>query len=221
MTRKQVLIALVSVLSVALATVVTGILTGFLPGTEQTAASPPVAPPTAPAVSASAGPVQVIGGEQADEQARYVGTSEDGEYTVAVIVWSTSAIAHVTDGASREAWVKGTAGGDQLLLAGMTDAVLNAEVKGGKLAGSATFNQNKVKFSIPQVQAPAGIYRASGEVNGQKVRVGVIVLPDQQPTGIEWVNGKPSPVRTADLSGQTVHLAGADLRLEAIKPGDV
>lgn len=199
MTRRNVLIALVSVLGVALATVVTGIVTGFLP-TDVAPATPPPA---------------------AAEQARYIARTEDGEFTVAVHVWENSAIAHITDGESREAWMKGVSGGDQLLLTGDGGAVLNARVTGGKLAGTADVAGARVAFSAPAVPAPAGIYRASGEVGGRRVRVDVIVLPNREAAGIEWVDGRPSGATEADLTGQSVRVGGNELRLAAIRPGDV
>ncbi|GAA1610296.1 hypothetical protein [Actinoplanes couchii] len=195
MTRRNVLIALVSVLSVALASVVTGILTGFLP-TEPTA---------------QAGPGEV--------QTRYVVKS--GEFTVAVHVWKSDAIAHVTDGASRAAWMKGVSGGDRLLLTGKDGAVLDARVTGGTLTGTADVAGAKVTFAAPVVPAPAGVYRASGDVDGRKVRIDVIVLPNKEAAGIEWVDGKPSGTTEADLTGQTVQVDGNQLKLAAIQPGDV
>jgi hypothetical protein len=216
MNRKQVLIAAVGVLGVSLATVVTGIVTGFLP-TGAGAGPPP--PAAAPAAGSPAGePVPPAG----DEQARYVGASEDGTFTVAVHVWENSAIAHVTDGVRRETWVKGTSGGDRLLLAGAGGAVLDAEVTDdGKLTGTAEFGAGTVAFAAPAVTAPAGIYRAAGEVGGQRVRVGMIVLPDRRAAGIEWVDGEPGSAPPADLTGRSVRVAGGELRLEAIRPGDV
>ncbi|WP_250007567.1 hypothetical protein [Actinoplanes sp. M2I2] len=210
MNRKQVLIAVVSVLGVALATVLTGIVTGFLP-TARAEDPPRAAPAAAAAAAQAAGP----------EQARYVGRSQDGAFTVAVHVWQNSAIAHVTDGVSREAWVKGTAGGDRLLLAGAGGEVLEARLTDGTAAGSAEFNGGKVAFSLPQVSAPAGVYRATGGNDGRPVRVDVIVLPDRRASGIEWVDGRPSTVQAADLTGQTVRVGDDELRLEAIRPGDV
>ncbi|WP_430788399.1 hypothetical protein [Actinoplanes sp. G11-F43] len=213
MTRRNVLIALVSVLSVALASVVTGIVTGFLPGTTGTDR-------TTGADGAAANPPPAATDDRA-EQARYVGKSEDGVFTVAVHVWENNAIAHVTDGRSREAWMKGVSGGDQLLLTGDDGGVLNARVTGGKLAGTAQVGGDRVAFSTPAVPAPAGIYRASGEVDGRSIRVDVIVLPNREAAGIEWVDGRPSGASEADLSGQSVEVAGARLSLAAIRPGDV
>ncbi|GLY00680.1 MULTISPECIES: hypothetical protein [Actinoplanes] len=206
MTRRTVLIGLIGVLSVALIAVL-GVI--FLPSFSSPSSSPPASSP--PASSAAPAP---------PEQARFIGETEDSGFTVAVHVWENSAIAHLTDGRSREAWMTGVSGGDRLLLTGDDGAVLDARVSNGALAGAARVGGKQVTFALPPASAPAGIYRAAGEVNGKKVRADVIVLPDRRSAGIGWVDGQPSSLPD-DLTGQVVEVNGGELRLTAIRPGDV
>ncbi|MFI1393696.1 hypothetical protein [Streptomyces sp. NPDC020681] len=232
MTRKRLLIALISTLALALALVVTDIATGFVTGgqTDTTAAtgarqpsSPPVAPPlpTAEAAPGTQPPAAEIATPQPTEKARYVGISDDGRFAIAVVVWRSEAIAYVSNGTADEAWLSGVAGADRLVLSGDEGAVLDATVQNGTLSGTAAKGQWKTSFTLSKSEAPAGLYRASGTVDGNEVRFGLIVLPDQRQTGTQWVNGSPKPAPGWDLGDATVPYRGTELRVEPIEPGDV
>ncbi|MEV4880125.1 hypothetical protein [Streptomyces cyaneofuscatus] len=235
MTRRKLLIALITALSLALTVVVTDIATGFITGNRTPAPSaaprpggPPPAAPTAVVPEAGgAGDTPVTGETPAafvapDEKARYVGTSDDGRFTIAVVVWATGVIAHVTDGAADEAWLSGTAGGSALLLTGEGgEAVFHGTVRDGSLTGTASRGTWKAAFTLPAVEAPAGLYRAAGQVGDQRVALGLIVAPDGSQTGIQWTDGKPRPAPGWDLEGSTVTFGGTELRVEAVVPGDV
>ncbi|CAM5239831.1 hypothetical protein SMICM304S_06927 [Streptomyces microflavus] len=238
MTRRKLLIALITVLTLALTAVVTDIATGFITGDRTQAPSaaprpggPPAAAPTAAAPEAEntggAGGTPVTGETPAafvapDEKARYVGTSDDGRFTIAVVVWATRAIAHVTDGAADEAWLSGTAGGSALLLTGEDgEAVFHGTVKDGSLTGTASRGSWKAAFTLPAVEAPAGLYRAAGQVGQERVTLGLIVRPDGSQTGIQWTGGTPRPAPGWDLDGSTVTFGGTELRVEAVAPDDV
>ncbi|MFJ4827285.1 hypothetical protein ACIP5L_28870 [Streptomyces bacillaris] len=235
MKRRKLLIALIAVLSLALTAVVTDIATGFITGNGAPAPSaapqpggPPGAAPTGVVPEAgTAGDAPVVGETPAafvapDEKARYVGTSDDGRFTIAVVVWATRAIAHITDGAADEAWLSGTAGGPALLLTGEGgEAVFHGTVQDGTLTGTASRGHWKAAFTLPEAEAPAGLYRAAGQVGDQRVTLGLIVAPDGSQTGIQWTDGKPRPAPGWDLEGSTVTFGGTELRVEAIAPHDV
>ncbi|MFE5819991.1 hypothetical protein ACFQ6S_42145 [Streptomyces sp. NPDC056479] len=228
MTRKRTLIALIAVLSLALSAVVIDIATGFITGDSRSAAdaggapsgasSPPSAPGAGevPETPADAPDIAV----QPDEQARFIGSSNDGGFSVAVMVWKSKAIAYVSDGSAQEAWLSGTAGGDTLLLTGADGAVLHASVTDGALTGTAAWGQFEIAFTLPAAQPPAGLYHASAVVDGSQVRIGLIVMPDSSQTGIEWVDGVPQAAPAWDLEGATVPYRGTELQVKAIRPAD-
>lgn len=218
MTRIRLLIALITGLAVALTLVVVDIATGFVTGGTSTAVTA-----TAPGAGAEEGT-----GEPAPEFAepptgRYVGTSDDGGFTVAVIMWDTDVVAYVTDGQSNAAWLTGVYEGDGTLsLSGDGEAGLTASYDQGSFIGTAYRGGWVVRFSVPEVQAPAGIYRASGETNnGVPVAFGLIVLPDESQTGLEWVDGEPGAAPAWDLSEASIDHEGTAFQVKPVQPGDV
>jgi hypothetical protein len=186
MNRRKFLIGVIAGLSVALAGVLVAIVI-------RTATPAPVAahqPPPA-------------------ETARFVGTSSDGRFAVAVVVWNTQAIGYLSAGPGTDVFMKGVVQGDQVQLAGAPGVAMQAMIVDGSLRGLATTGRKGIGFALPLAQPPAGAYLALGTTNGTPVRLGLIVLPDGRQVGSApaWdqrsatvdYNGTPLTVRAITL----------------------
>ncbi|MFJ7061954.1 hypothetical protein ACIQVA_30255 [Streptomyces microflavus] len=151
-----------------------------------------------------------------------MGTSDDGRFTIAVVVRATRAIAHVTDGAADVAWLSGTAGGSALLLTGEDgEAVFHGTVEDGSLTGTASRRSRKAAFTLLVVEAPPVSTGRPARSGQERVTLGLIVRPDRSQTGIQWTDGTPRPAPGWDLDGSTVTFGGTELRVEAVAPDDV
>jgi len=140
-------------------------------------------------------------------QATYAGSTNGGAASIAIAVHDGKAVAYLCDGNRTEAWLQGTAIGGQLNLTGAREARLTgtydaAAAKGTVVAGGRTWT-----FSVVQVKAPSGLYRASATVRGAQVVGGWIVV-NGKTVGITTVDGEPGPASAIDTSTGQTTLAG-------------
>lgn len=137
------------------------------------------------------------------ESVTYVGYVEGGGASVAVIVTGDAAIAYVCDGTVVEAWLDGSAEGNELDLTGEA-ASLTGTFDDAKAAGTATADEETWTFTIEAVDPPDGLYRFADTIaGGADVVGGWIVLPDGSQVGALNVNGRTQPAPALDVeSGQ-------------------
>ena len=158
------------------------------------AAPTATAQPSAPAqASAPAAPAS----------ADYAGEVQGGAAAIAISVHGTKAIAYFCNGASKDAWLTGTAVNGHLTLNGKNGAHLDASFDAKGTSGTAVVDG--VSFALPlqterltvQKQKDAGLFRATGMVGGQQVKAGWIVLQNGKTFGsIETSPDSPAPPTT-------------------------
>lgn len=142
------------------------------------------------------------------EPVTYVGYTDDGGASVAVIIDGTEAIAYVCDGASSEAWLTGTAADGRLELTG-DRGTLSAAYDGSVVAGETTVDGQTWTFTIEQVAAPDGLYRFADTISGgAEVVGGWIVLPDGNQVGAVSVDGQTQPAAPIDVGTGQVTVEG-------------
>jgi hypothetical protein len=128
----------------------------------------------------------------------YVGWVDSGGASVAIIVTGDEAIGYVCDGATAEAWLQGSADGDQLRLTG-DGGELTASYDGDRATGETTVAGRTWSFTAEQVDQPEGLYRFADTVaGGAEVDGGWIVLPDGSQVGVVTVDGTPQPAPALD-----------------------
>ena len=95
-------------------------------------------------------------------------------------------LAYLCDGATLSTWFTGDADPDGTVsLTATNGARLSGRIEGSKLVGTVTpaGEASAHAFSAQTVSAPAGLYRAKGEVGGQAAIGGWVVLADGRQTG--------------------------------------
>lgn len=170
---------------------------------DQAAAPPPpaaapaeAAPPPAPAV---APPVVV--------EKAYAGRTADRKMTIAVAVKDGKAVAYVCDGKKIEAWLDGTLEGDKLSLTGKDGATVTGTANEQSSEGEIVVAGTTWKYTAKGVEAPAGLYEGRADVRGVATRIGWVVEPDGQVTGIQQSGGVTNPappLNPADPGGVTI-----------------
>jgi serine/threonine-protein kinase len=158
--------------------------------------------------------------ENAQQKVRrtYAGRVKGGGPLLAITVRDGVAIAYICDGDDLEAWLKGTAVGDELALEGEDGASLSASFDAKRATGSVTVDGETYKFHTPTVKKPSGLWKATAEVRGAKVEAGWVVLADGKQVGMvtrEGAAGVAAPrldVRTgrATYAGQELAAVATD-----------
>jgi hypothetical protein len=144
----------------------------------------------------------------------YAGKVQGGAASVAISIKGDNAIAYFCDGKKIEAWVKGSAE-QTLSLKGKKGAVLDADYTGGKLSGTVKAGGKKWAFTLKNVKAPSGLYRAAGNVRNAKVVGGWIIAEGTQ-VGMLNSDGVETPAPPIDLSTGTVSIDGTEVRAKAL-----
>jgi hypothetical protein len=139
-----------------------------------TAATAPAQAPSSPAATATpAGP----------KRADYAGTVYGGAASLAISVHNGQVIAYVCNGSVIEAWLKGAPAGGRLVMTGKNHSQLSATYGAGKYTGEIVTHGTMYRFSVPVVQKPSGLYRATAVVRGATIKAGWIVLPNGTQVG--------------------------------------
>ena len=126
--------------------------------------------------------------EDKAEAATFASAVEGSDALVGVVVdqEDDKVLAYVCDGKSIGTWLTGKPGDDgTLTLAAADGARLTGRIAGGRLSGTVALPGHSAPhpFTASTVSAPAGLYRAKGEVRGQSAVGGWIVLADGSQRG--------------------------------------
>ena len=151
--------------------------------------SPPASP--APSSPAAPSPTTVT---TSPVKATYAGRVGGGGGSVAVSIHNGQAIAYVCNGSTVEAWFKGTAVNGVLIMTGKNNSHFSAIYDFGKVTGDVLAHGTDYSFSLPVVNKPSGLYRATAVVRGAMIKAGWIVLSDGTQVGsVEPVANSPAP----------------------------
>jgi serine/threonine-protein kinase len=127
-------------------------------------------------------------------KATYAGRVGGGGGSVAVSIHDGQAIAYVCNGSTVEAWFKGTAVNGVLIMTGKNNSRFSAIYDFGKVTGDVLAHGTDYSFSLPVVNKPSGLYRATAVVRGAMIKAGWIVLSDGTQVGsVEPVANSPAP----------------------------
>ena len=127
-------------------------------------------------------------------KATYAGRVGGGGGSVAVSIHDGQAIAYVCNGSTVEAWFKGTAVNGVLIMTGKNHSHFSAIYDFGKVTGDVLAHGTDYSFSLPVVNKPSGLYRATAVVRGAMIKAGWIVLSDGTQVGsVEPVANSPAP----------------------------
>lgn len=153
--------------------------------TEPSLASPAPSSPAAPSpTTVTTSPVE----------ATYAGRVGGGGGSVAISIHNGQAIAYVCNGSTVEAWFKGTAVNGVLIMTGKNHSHFSAIYDFGKVTGDVLAHGTDYSFSVPVVNKPSGLYRATAVVRGAMIKAGWIVLSDGTQVGsVEPVANSPAP----------------------------
>jgi hypothetical protein len=159
-------------------------------------ASSAAAASSAPAASAATTPApsvtpsaQTSAPQQASAPASadYAGEVKDGTAAIAVSVHGGRAIAYLCNGGSMDAWFTGTAVNGRLTLTGKNGAHLDATFNSAGITGTAVADGQQVPLQTErltvQKKKDAGLFRATGTVEGKAVKAGWIVLQNGKTIG--------------------------------------
>src|SRR6266566_3046669 len=116
-------------------------------------------------------------------RANYAGRVGGGGGSVAVSVHGDKAIAYVCNGSTVEGWMRGKVQGSKLVLTGKNKAHLTASYHSGTVTGDVEAHGTDYSFSVSTVSKSSGLYQATAEVQGKKIKVGWIVLDDLTQVG--------------------------------------
>jgi hypothetical protein len=119
----------------------------------------------------------------------FVGRVANTEALVGVITDGSRTTVYVCDGSSTARWFSGTVTGNRLEVGSQDGAVVAAELPRGVKEVSGTLklpDGTALAFGALATTGKdnAGIYRATGTLDGENFTMGVIVLPDDQFAGI-------------------------------------
>ncbi len=127
-------------------------------------------------------------------KATYAGRVGGGGGSVAVSIHDGQAIAYVCNGSTVEAWFKGTAVNGVLIMTGKNHSHFSAIYDFGKVTGDVLAHGTDYSFSVPVVNKPSGLYRATAVVRGATIKAGWIVLSDGTQVGsVEPFADSPEP----------------------------
>jgi len=161
--------------------------TGYGAATAATAAgtAAPVSAATVKSSSTAASPEsKATASASAPSRADFAGrVKHDAHASVAISIHGGQAIAYVCNGSAVEAWFKGTASGGRLVMTGKNGAQLSARYDSRRAFGDVFADGFHYSFSVYTVRKPSGLYRATADVRGAKIKAGWIVLPDGTQVG--------------------------------------
>jgi len=175
-----------------LITLLTGAALGIILLVASMLATPAKAPagyagaatPTPASAAAVASSPAATASADAQFRADYAGRVKGGIHaSVAISIHGTQAIAYACNGSSVEAWLSGTASGGRLALTGKNGAVLTGNYDSRRAFGNVSADGITYAFSVYTVKKPSGLYRATADVRGAKIKAGWIVLPDGTEVG--------------------------------------
>lgn len=155
-------------------------------GYTATASTPSSATVTVPAPSSATpqGSQNSPTAATATFRADYAGRVKGGIHaSVAISIHGSQAIAYACNGSSVEAWLRGSAVGGRLTLTGKNGAVLTANYDSRRAFGDVSADGVTYSFSVYTVKKPSGLYQATADVRGARVKAGWIVLPDGTEVG--------------------------------------
>ncbi|MFI9594085.1 hypothetical protein [Nonomuraea sp. NPDC052265] len=137
-----------------------------------TAGGSPTEAATAPAPSPSPTRTEAEKIPKAD----YGGYVKGNGGLIAISVRDGKAVGYFCDGRA-EAWFKGEEAGGEVVLKGPGTARVTATLGGGRARGSLSVGGARWSFSAPAVVRPSGLYRATAQVRGARLRAGWIRVP--------------------------------------------
>ncbi|MEV4368540.1 hypothetical protein AB0J71_15830 [Nonomuraea sp. NPDC049637] len=129
---------------------------------------------SSPSVSSSASPAPTEAAKI--PKADYGGYVKGNGGLIAISVRDGKAVGYFCDGRS-EAWFKGGEAGGKAVLKGPGTARLTATLGGGRARGSLSVGGGRRTFTAPAVVRPSGLYRATAQVRGARLRAGWIRVP--------------------------------------------
>ena len=136
-----------------------------------------------PATGTSAGS-SVLATPSATLNADYAGRVKDDPHaSVAISIRGSQAIAYVCNGSVVESWLQGTAVGGKLVMTGKDGAQLSGDFTSKRAFGDVASHGVHYAFSVYTVHKPSGLYQATANVRGAKIKAGWIVLPDGTQVG--------------------------------------
>ena len=140
---------------------------------------------TAQSSSAAASPEsKATASVSAPSMADYAGrVKHDVHASVAISIHGSQAIAYVCNGSAVEAWFKGTAVGGRLVMTGKNGAQISGRYDFRRAFGDVFADGFHYSFSVYTVHKPSGLYQATADVRGAKIKAGWIVLPDGTEVG--------------------------------------
>ncbi|MFG3438987.1 hypothetical protein ACGF0J_17225 [Nonomuraea sp. NPDC047897] len=138
----------------------------------------------------------------ADTRLDYAGRVPGNGGLIAISVRGGKAIGYFCDGRT-EAWLKGDATGGEVGLEGFGDAAAGATLGGGKATGWLKLGGRKWNFTAATVKKPSGLYRATAQIRGARLRAGWIVLrrPEGGFTQVGAAVLDETQVRVPELDG--------------------
>ena len=175
-------------------------------------------PPASPAPSSPAAPSPTTV-TTLPVKATYAGRVGGGGGSVAVSIHNGQAIAYVCNGSTVEAWFKGTAVNGVLIMTGKNHSHFSAIYDFAKVTGDVLAHGTDYSFSVPVVNKPSGLYRATAVVRGATVKAGWIVLSDGTQVGsVEPFadSSEPSATEAPVLDVATGTAQAGDLVLHAV-----
>lgn len=181
-------------------------------GSSQTPATPAAAGESAEPSPSAATP-EPEASEETPEPASYVGYVDGEHASVAVVIDGAEAIAYVCDGASIEAWLKGTAADGRVELTGAR-GTLSAAYDESAVTGEVAVDGLTWTFDVAQVAPPDGLYRFADTVAGAEVVGGWIVLPDGSQIGAVSIDGETQPTDGIDPATGQVTIEGTAVTAE-------
>jgi hypothetical protein len=167
-------------------------VTGSSPASPATSSAAPAESSEAPGESPAESPAAVSAPASAPSpeptrttptRANYAGRVGGGGGSVAVSVHGDKAIAYVCNGATVEGWMRGKVDNGKLVLTGKNNTHLTASYHAGKVTGDVEAHGTDYSFSVSTVSKSSGLYQATAEVQGKKIKVGWIVLDDLTQVG--------------------------------------
>jgi hypothetical protein len=109
-------------------------------------------------------------------KADYGGYVKGNGGLMAISVRDGKAVGYFCDGRT-EAWFKGNEANGEVSLKGFGTAKATATLGGGRAKGQLSVGGKKWSFTAPAVVKPSGLYRATAQVRGAKLRLGWIRIP--------------------------------------------
>lgn len=161
--------------------------TAGTPTTPSTSAPPATAPPASPtAAPTSTAPTAAA---PAVPSGTYAGYTDGNAASIAIAVHQGVAIAYFCSG-KIESWLQGNASASPFTMTGTHTGTLTATLTGGKLTGKVTAAGRTFLFTIKEVKAPSGLYRAAAKIRNAQVVGGWIVLDNGSQIGMIDNGGK-------------------------------